>query len=170
MTTARPGPKIGYLGPQGTFTEEALLAALGPEGAAEHELVGLATIHDTIMAVQDGRAQFSLVAIENSLEGSVDVTLDALAVDAPDVRIVGEVIRSIRHCLIASDDSASSGGGSAGVDRVLSHPQVLGQCAVYLRSLGSPTLVPTSSSAEAVRLVVEAGDPAWAALGTSLAA
>src|ERR1022692_2780125 len=90
--------RVGYFGPEGTFTQEALIA--GTVGQ-ELELVALPTIYDTVMAVHAGTVERALVPIENSLEGSVNATLDALAMETEDVAIVGELIHPIRHCLIA---------------------------------------------------------------------
>ncbi|HEU4462022.1 MAG TPA: prephenate dehydratase domain-containing protein, partial [Solirubrobacterales bacterium] len=79
--------RIAYLGPAGTFTEDALGEAL-PDGG--YEPLRLATIHDAILAVERGEADRALVPIENSLEGSVRPTLDALAFEVSAVTIVGE--------------------------------------------------------------------------------
>ena len=71
--------RVGYLGPEGTFTQAAALSApLAPE----FELVAQETIHDTVLAVRDGSVERAVVPIENSLEGSVNVTLDALVFEA----------------------------------------------------------------------------------------
>ncbi len=108
----------------------------------------------------------ALVPIENSLEGSVDVTLDALAIDAGDVAIVGETVQPIRNCLIAA-----AGVELEAIETVYSHPQANAQCARFLRTrLPGARIVAASSTAEAVRTV--AGDPGSpsAALGNHLAA
>ena len=76
--------RLGYLGPPGTFSEEALRAQ---PLAAEAELVPFASIHETVMAVEAGGVDYALVPIENSLEGGIPATLDALAVDASDVLV-----------------------------------------------------------------------------------
>jgi prephenate dehydratase len=93
--------RLGYLGPAGTFSEEAVRAAAPADG---RDLVPLPSIHDTVMAVQQGDVDRALVPIENSLEGGVSATLDALATDARDVTIVGETVLAIRNCLIARED------------------------------------------------------------------
>jgi len=159
--------RVGYLGPEGTFSGEALrdspLVADGVFGAVSP--VPLPTIHDTVMAVADGDVDAAIVPIENSLEGSVDVVLDALALDAPEVRIVGEAIHPVRHCLIARVAVADSD-----VRHIASHPQVIGQCSALVRSLPEAEVVPTSSTAEAVRMVAAAEHLGWVALGNRLAA
>jgi len=95
--------RIGFLGPEGTFSHQALLDAQVPSGA---EAVAVATIYGTVMAVHDGAVDLALVPIENALEGSVDVTLDTLASDADAVTIIGETVQRIRNCLIAAGDVA----------------------------------------------------------------
>jgi prephenate dehydratase len=155
--------RIGFLGPEGTFSHQALLDAQVPSGA---EAVAVATIYGTVMAVHDGAVDLALVPIENALEGSVDVTLDTLASDADTVTIVGETVQRIRNCLIAAGDVAIDA-----IETVHSHPQATGQCARFLRQeLPGATIVAASSTAEAVRAVAGAGDPRQAALGNRLAA
>src|SRR6202050_858172 len=89
--------RVGYLGPEGTYSHQALL-----DSGVAAQAIALATLYDTVMAVQDGIVDAALVPIENSLEGSVNVTLDTLATDAAGVAIVGETVLPIRNCLIAA--------------------------------------------------------------------
>jgi len=153
--------RVAYLGPQGTFSHEALLALPGAEAFA---LAEQPTVHACVLAVQDGSADRALVPLENSLEGSVRGTLDALVFSAPDVVIAGEVVHPVHHCLIARDP-----GGVAEVAAVCSHPQALAQCADFLRrELPRARVVPAASTAEAVRRVAETGD--GAAIGSRAAA
>jgi prephenate dehydratase len=163
--------RVGYFGPEGTFTQEALIdATSGREhGASESleplELVPQPTIYDTVMAVHDGDVALALVPIENSLEGSVNATLDALAFETEDVAIVGEVVHPIRHCLIARTELELEQ-----IEAVVSHPQATAQCARFIRTrLRGAQVLAGSSTAEAVRLVAEHDGP-WAALGNRLAA
>ncbi len=162
---------IAYLGPAGTYTHEALLQSAGAfAGAAgppdPGELVGLTTIHDVVMAVQDGRAEHGVVPIENSVEGSVNATLDALAFAAADVRIIGETVLEIHHCLIGP-----AGDGApdvADVALVLSHPQALAQCAGFLRDrLPGADVRAAASTAEAVRMVAADDGPSDGGLNRS---
>jgi prephenate dehydratase len=154
--------RVGYLGPAGTFSHEALMASVAQ---AEVDPVPLPTIHETVMAVQEGTVESAIVPIENSIEGSVDITLDTLAIEAPGVSIVGEVVRPIRHCLIAAGPLPTDQ-----IELVISHPQVIGQCARFLRSLPRARVQTASSTAEAVREVTSHGGEPWAALGNRLSA
>src|SRR5262245_60877178 len=90
--------RIAYLGPAGTFTEDALREA---SRDGDFEALRTATIHEAILAVQEGDAERALVPFENSIEGSVRVTLDTLAFDADRVTIVGEHDYRVRVHLIA---------------------------------------------------------------------
>jgi prephenate dehydratase len=154
--------RLGYLGPPGTFSEEALRASPLDEQA---ELVPYASIHETVMAVQERAVDRALVPIENALEGGVTATLDALAGDARDVAIVGEAVLAIRNCLVAREELAL-----ADIAAVVSHPQPLAQCARFLRAeLPQAEARPATSTAEAVRIVAGAREP-WAALGPRTAA
>ncbi len=154
--------RIAYLGPAGTFTEDALGEAL-PDGA--YEPLRTATIPDAVLAVERGEADRALVPIENSLEGSIRPTLDTLAFEAEAVTIVGEHDYRVRVHLIARE-----GVGTDDVEAVLSHPQPLAQCARFLRqTLPEIELRSVSSTAAAVRMVSESSRP-WAALGARAAA
>ena len=151
--------RAAYLGPPGTFTEEALRAS-----APDAEPVPLPTVGDVVAAVRSGDADRGLVPIESAVEGSVDATLDALADAAPEVTIAGEVVRPVRHALIAPVDVALED-----LTVVASHPQALAQCAEWLRrSVPRASLVASSSTAEAVRAVAE--QRGWGAIGTPRAA
>ena len=159
------GRRAGYLGPEGTFSEQALLASAVPDAV---EPVPLATIYDTVAALGRGELEWAVVPIENSLEGSISVTLDLLAEDAGDVEIVGEALLRVRHSLIAAEPLELEQ-----IDTVITHPQVPGQCTLFLRAeLPHAQILPASSTAEAVRIVA-AGGPSGsgrAAIGTLLAA
>jgi len=153
--------RFAFLGPRGTHSEEAL-RALAPVGV---EPVPHATVRDAIMAVRGGAADRAVVPIENSLEGSVAATLDTLAIDAPEVRIVAERTLAIRQSLIAGRQLELDA-----IERVLSHPQALAQCARFLRErLPGAEPAAAASTAEGVRQVA-AGDAPWAAIGSRLAA
>jgi prephenate dehydratase len=157
-------PRVGYLGPAGTFSEEALLSSAAPDSV---EPVALGTIYETVTAVREGTVEWALVPIENSLDGSITVTLDLLAGDlVPALEIVGEALLGVRHSLITREYIELGE-----IDTVLSHPQVPGQCTRFLRTaLPRAQVLPASSTAEAVRLVATGAGRGTAALGTRLAA
>jgi len=159
----RTHARVGYLGPEGTFSEEALLASADPDVV---EPIPLGTIYDTVMALRQEEVDWAIVPIENSLDGSVSVTLDLLAGEASDVEIVGEALLRVRHSLIAAEPV-----GLGEIDTVISHPQVPGQCERFLRGeLAHARILPAGSTAEAVRMVASGGQRGQAALGTLLAA
>jgi prephenate dehydratase len=154
--------RIAYLGPAGTFTEDALREAAPAE---PYEPLRTATVHEAILAVDRGEADRALVPFENSIEGSVRTTLDALAFDARAVEIAGEHDYAVRAHLIAGRKLEPEG-----IEAVLSHPQPLAQCARYLRErLPGAEQRSVSSTAEAVRTVCETDRP-WAAIGARAAA
>lgn len=155
-------PRIAYLGPAGTFTEDALREA---SAGAEFEALRTPTIPDAILAVESGEADLALVPIENSIEGSVRPTLDTLAFEVEQVTIVGEYDYRVRVHLIAREGVAVDQ-----VEAVLSHPQPLAQCSRFLRTtLPDIEQRSVSSTAAAVRMVSESSRP-WAALGARAAA
>jgi prephenate dehydratase len=154
--------RAGYFGPEGTYTREARRT---DGGGVDLAPVPLPTIYDTVMAVHDGLVDTALVPIENSLEGSVNATLDALAMETDDVMIVGEVVQPIRHCLIARTSLELTE-----IETVVSHPQANAQCARFIRTrLPAARVLAGASTADAVRLVADHDGP-WAALGNRLAA
>jgi prephenate dehydratase len=153
--------RVGYLGPAGTYSEEALRAS----APGEVEGVPYPTIYDAVMAVQAGAVERAVVPIENALEGGVAVTLDTLALEADQVRITAEVVHPIHHCVVAARRLALDD-----VTRVLSHPQAAAQCARFLRErLPHAERVVAASTADAVMSVRDAPGPE-VALGSRLAA
>jgi prephenate dehydratase len=154
--------RVTYLGPPGTFSEDALRAAIGDE---EVEAIPSASVYDAIVAISEGRADRALVPFENAIEGAVTATLDTLAFNADGLTLVGEYDLPIRHCLIARDQIPLER-----IEVVLSHPQASAQCARFIReSLPQAEVRAAPSTAEAVRTVAESGRP-WAALGAESAA
>ena len=153
--------RVAFLGPAGTFTEEALRAS----APGDVDEVPYPTVFDTVMALQEGEVERAVVPIENSLEGGVAATLDALASEADRVRISGEVVIPIHHCVVAARELELDA-----IERVISHPQATAQCARFLRErLPQAERVSAGSTAEAVRLVRDAEGP-WAALASRLSA
>ena len=147
-TTSDPRPRVGFLGPEGTFTEQALLSQ---EDLAAGELVALPSIPDVLLAVERDEVDLGFVGIENSIEGAVTATVDTLAFET-DLLIQREVVLSVRMNLLAP-----SGVGLADVRRVLSIPIATAQCRNFLqRELRGVQTVAVASTAQGARLV--AGD------------
>ena len=157
-----PRRRIAFLGPEGTFTEQALLAEAD---LAAEELVPMATIAEVLAAVDVGDVDLGFVGIENSIEGTVNVTIDALAFEH-DLLIQREVELGIQLSLLAPP-----GVDLADVQRVLTFPVAHGQCRGWLAAhLPAAEVVAANSNAEAARLVAEEADGRSAAIAPSLAA
>jgi chorismate mutase/prephenate dehydratase len=148
--------RVAYLGPHGTFCHAAARQRFG-EGT---ELADAATISDVFALVERGVASLGVVPIENTTEGAVTQTLDALA--EFDGVICGELQLRVSHQLL------SRSGRIEDVRRVASHPQVLAQCRRWLdRNLPGPDRIETASSAAAAELSRD--DPEVAAIGSAIA-
>ena len=129
--------KVAYLGPEGTFTQAAVLKHFGHSVRA----LSLATIEEVFHEVEAGVADFGIVPVENSTEGTVNNTLD-MFVGSP-LRICGEVELRIRQHLLASTGKLDK------IQRVYSHQQSLAQCRAWLDEfLGHAERVAVSSNAE----------------------
>jgi prephenate dehydratase len=154
--------RIAFLGPAGTFSEDALRAAVGE---AEIDPRPAPSVYEAIRAVAEGEAERALVPFENSIEGAVRSTLDTLAFDAPSVTITGEHDHPITNSLIAREEVPVER-----IQVVLSHPQASAQCARFIREqLPQAQVRAAASTAEAVREVSVSPEP-WAALGAASAA
>ncbi len=115
---ARPATRLAFLGPAGTFSEEATLK-YDPDA----EPVPMASITAVASAVESGMADLGIVPIENSLEGSVTETLDVLVRSARALSIQNEAILPIEHYLLVKPRAKA-----ASVKVLFAHPQALGQC------------------------------------------
>jgi prephenate dehydratase len=148
-----------FLGPAGTHTEEALLSL----GIAGVDPLPKATIGEVFASVASGACDHGVVPIENSIEGSVNETLDALAFEH-DLHITGEFVRDIHHSLMAAP-----GVELPTVTLVASKPEATAQCRAWIAEhLPGRPVVAANSTAEAVRRAV--AEPGVAAIGTALAA
>lgn len=151
---------VAFLGPEGTFTSEAA-RRVAPDMPRE----ALATIDEIIDAVRERRAELGVVPIENSIEGSVNVTLDALAFGSPGAVIRGEVALPIAMSLLVRP-----GTRLGDIKEVRSQPHALAQCRGWLRdNLPEASLEASTSTAEAAHEVADS-EGGIAALGTHLAA
>ncbi len=145
--------KYGFLGPEGTFTEAALLQVL-PEGA---KAIALPTVDSALQAVRDGGVYASVVPLENSVEGGVSATLDALASGTPLV-MQREVLIPITFVL-----AVRPGTNLADIRRVGSHPHAWAQCRNWAAAnIPKAEHVPSLSTAAAASALA-AGDALWQA-------
>ena len=153
--------KMAYLGPSGTFCEEAARRSIDSE---LWDLIPYVSIDAVFTAVQQGQADRGTVPIENSCEGSVNQTLDLLAYEY-DLQICGEVILPIKHNLLVRP-----GVQPQDIARILSHPQAIAQCRKFLAAhFPDREYVDVTSTAEAARRVACSSEK-WAAIGTAAAA
>ncbi|EKD28889.1 MAG: chorismate mutase/prephenate dehydratase [uncultured bacterium] len=147
---------VAYLGPIGTFSHFAAVKIFGDQSL----FVPQQNIFDIFNAVETGHVMYGVVPVENSIEGSINLTLDLLK--DSDLTIYGEKTVNISHNLIGN-------GKIADIKEVFSHPQVLGQCRNWLRkNCPEAHLIETSSSSAAVRRVKKT--KTQAAIGTFLSA
>ena len=151
---------IAYLGPAGTFTQQA---AVKHFGHASHTLA-CATIDECFRLVEARQADYLVAPVENSTEGSVGRTLDILA-HSP-LNACGEVVLRIHHHLLRKSSTEK-----AGITKVYAHNQALAQCHEWLtRNLPNVTRIAVSSNAEAARMVAESDDNSVAAIAGQTAA
>lgn len=154
---------IAFLGPDGTYCNEAALAFGKKIGEENIEYVPVNSFSDVFDAVDRGRCTYGVVATENSLEGPVTATLDNFAFNSS-ACILGVHVVDIHHCLIVNPDSELSD-----IDTIASHTQGLGQCRQYIfRSFPNARTITSSSTADSVRIAME--KPHIAAIATKYAA
>ena len=146
--------KVGYLGPEGTFSQQAVHKHFG------HSAHGLplASIEEVFQEVAAGHADFGVVPVENSGQGTIQVTLDLFLAsinEGSPLKICGEVeLRVHQHLL-------SRSGRIEDIERIYSHPMSLAQCSGWLREhLPKVERIPVSSNAEAARRARNADDAA----------
>ncbi len=149
--------KVAYLGPEGTFTQQAVLKHFGHSVRA----LSMASIDEVFQEVQAGNADFGVVPVENSAEGTVNNTLDRFL--TTHLHICGEVEMRIHHHLVGRMKQLSD------VTRVCSHPQALAQCRGWLdEHLAQAERVPVASNAEGARRARD--EKGTAAIGSDVAA
>ena len=137
---------VAFLGPHGTYGERATRALMQLEGLNDAELLPCVSLRSVVEHVADGRCDAAVVPVENSVEGGVTASLDALWSN-PEICIRRAVVLPIRHALLSS-------GTLREISEVLSHPQALAQCSGWLAShLPNALQLATTSTAEAARMV-----------------
>jgi prephenate dehydratase len=138
--------RVAFLGPVGTYGEQAALQLIELEGWGEAVLVPQLGIRAVVQALARGDCHAAVVPVENSVEGGVTACLDALW-EHPDLAVVRALVLPVRHALVGS-------GPLEGISEVLSHPQALAQCSQWLlEHLPRALQLPTSSTADAARMV-----------------
>ena len=148
--------RIAYLGPAGTFSQQAALAFFGTSVTE----VACPSIDEGFRATASGTADFGVVPIENSTEGVIARSLDLL-LQSP-AHIIGELSLLVRHHLLRQSNSRD------GIQVVLAHPQALAQCQEWLsKHLPNAERRAVSSNAEGARLAAE--HPEWAAIASERA-
>ena len=160
--TSAAGTRLGYLGPAGTFAEQALRSLDIARGA---ELVPHASVPTAIAAVRDGSVAAALIPIESSVEGSVPSTLDALASGEP-LHIIDEVALSIRFVL-----AARPGVSLAEITLVAAHPHAEAQTREWIAEhLNGVSVIPALSNADAAKSLADGQGAHDAAVTNTLAA
>ena len=150
-----------FLGPRGTFSEDAAISFAG----LDSEFLDFNSFPALTAAVETGLATQAMLPIENSIEGSISTTLDLLIHETP-LKIAAEVVVPVRHFLITAPCASLSD-----ITEVTSHPQALGQCRRFLdRVLPKAQQVAALSTAGAVESVSTGDNPHRAAIGTRRAA
>ena len=153
--------RLAFLGPVGTYGEQAARVLIEQDALEDVQLVPCVGLRSVVEQLAGGQCDAAVVPIENSVEGGVTATLDALW-SHPELCIRRALVLPIRHALLGS-------GPLSRVTEVLSHPQALAQCSGWLaQHLPDALQLPTSSTAEAARMV--AGSPFRAAIASQTAA
>jgi len=159
LKTKEKHPTVAFLGPKGTFTQQAAIKFFSKRKAKFLELESLQEVFE---AVAEGKATYGVVPVENSVEGSVNLTLDLLY--KSNLKICGEILEEIKHSLIVN-----RGTDKSKIKVILSHPQALSQCRTYLdENFPKAKRKEVESTASAVRKLKRMKNAA--AIGTELAA
>ncbi|MEO0369317.1 MAG: prephenate dehydratase domain-containing protein, partial [Pseudomonadota bacterium] len=148
---------VAYLGPEGTYTQAAVIKHFGHAVQS----ADVKTIPDVFRVVEQGRAHFGVVPVENSTEGVITHTLDCFT--NSELKVCGEVQLPINHHLLSNADGLPS------VQKVYAHPQALAQCRNWIeRYLPDAEAIAANSNAEAA--IIAADNPSAAAIASDIAA
>ena len=144
-TEIKPGAKVAFLGPAGTYTHSAVLQMFGDSA----QCIAVNEIQDVFASVESGGTDYGMVPVENSNEGSITATLDCF-LNSP-LQVKAEILLRIRHCLMARYNTSF-----ADIVKVVAHQQSLGQCRQWLAvNLAGIERLAVSSNAEGARLASE---------------
>ena len=153
------GARVVYQGVEGAYSHEASMAYFGEDADAYH----VRTWEEAMRAVEDGRADYGVLPIENSSAGAVSDNYDLLI--KYHNCIVAEIFLPVKHALLGVP-----GGSLEQIHTVFSHPQALMQCSEYLNSHGEWSQISVENTAVAAKKVLEEGDPSQAAVASEAAA
>lgn len=146
--------KTGYLGPRGTFSEQAVLKIARPD-----DIIAFSTIWEVIESVETGKTDRCVVPIENSTEGSVNITLDSIIFDT-NLYIQGQIILPIEQNMMIKKETDEKN-----ITKIYSHPQGLAQCRMFLqKNYPNAELISTNSTADGGKTIKESKEPC-AAIG-----
>tara|TARA_Y100000590_G_scaffold459455_1_gene616587 strand:+ start:17125 stop:17943 length:819 start_codon:yes stop_codon:yes gene_type:complete len=134
---------ISFQGEHGAYSENAARKFYKDK----METNPCSTFEDALKSTENGKSNFSILPVENSIEGTVGQSIDAIT--NTNLNAIGEVYLKIEHCLIGS-------GKLEDVDTVYSHPQALGQCSEFIQSMNLKT-VPTYDTAGSVKIIKDLG-------------
>lgn len=137
-------PKVSFQGERGAYSEDAAIMFFGESP----ETVPCSTFSEAVESTESGRTQYTVLPVENSLEGSVGESYDLLL--STNLTIAGEIYYRVRHCMIGF-------GSIKSTDTVYSHPQALGQCRKFIRKHNLKT-IPYYDTAGSVKAIREIGD------------
>lgn len=153
--------RIGFLGPKGTFSQEAVELYTKDR---QYAAVDFNTITELLYAVEKGEIDEAAVPIENSLEGAINTTLDMMAFDV-NIKIKAELVVAVRQNLLVKGDTKVSN-----IKYVLSHPQAVGQCRKYINTHLPGAAVRLLYSTAGAAEEVSKGNGDSAAIGSASAA
>ena len=150
--------RVAYLGPEGTWSHQAALSRFGESV----ELVPYSSFAHIFAAVERNEVDYGVIPLENSTHGNVVQAMDFFA--HTHLRICAQIHQSVQNCIMANIPANE-------IRTIYSHPQVLGQCGIWLQhNYPNADQIPTASSTAAARMAVEKANEGAAALGSPLAA
>ncbi len=160
--SARGALRVAFQGIDASYSQLAATKYFAARSSSM-EFVGRRTFAEALAMAESGEVGYAFLPIENTTAGSINQTYDLLR--QTDLRIVGEEILHVRHCLLGVE-----GAQKAALRRVLSHPQALTQCSRFLTGLDGVELVAFEDTAAAAREVRRAGEPTQGAIASFEAA
>lgn len=153
---------VAYQGQEGAYSTLAAKRFFNSQKQNLH-LLGYETFAETLYALEKKRVQYAILPIENKITGAISEVCDLL--DKSNFKTVGEISQPVDHCLMGLPKASIKN-----ITRVISHPQALKQCSLFIASLNSARAEDYTDTAMAAQKVLKEGDPAQAAIASSEAA